>query len=77
MKNILSSIILGGIFLSVSAQSTQKPVESTVKKVTVFLNGAQITRQVENFPLTNGRNELVFKGISSNRPTKHPIKRGR
>ncbi|MBX7224456.1 MAG: mucoidy inhibitor MuiA family protein [Chitinophagales bacterium] len=66
MKNILSSIILGCIFLSVSAQSTQKPVESTIKKVTVFLNGAQITRQVENFPLTNGRNELVFKGISSN-----------
>ncbi|MFD2523137.1 DUF4139 domain-containing protein [Emticicia soli] len=43
------------------AQST--PVQSTVQQVTVFLNGAQITRSAK-ISLPIGKSELVFKGIS-------------
>ena len=40
-----------------------KPVKSTIKEVTVYLSGAQITRNA-NFNLVSGTNEIVFTGLS-------------
>lgn len=40
-------------------------VDSKIKNVTVFLSGAQISRTATT-PLSKGRNELLFKGISPN-----------
>jgi Domain of unknown function (DUF4139)/N-terminal domain of unknown function (DUF4140) len=45
-----------------SAQETQ-PVVSKIEKVTVFLNGAQVTRTA-SVPIKIGRTELIFQNLS-------------
>ena len=46
-------------------QNSSLAVDSKIKNVTVFLSGAQISRTATT-PLSKGRNELLFKGISPN-----------
>lgn len=46
-------------------QNSLLTVDSKIKNVTVFLSGAQISRTATT-PLSKGRNELLFKGISPN-----------
>ena len=46
-------------------QNSSLTVDSKIKNVTVFLSGAQISRTATT-PLSKGRNELLFKGISPN-----------
>ncbi len=42
-----------------------QPVETVIEKVTVFLNGAQVTRKGKT-ALPSGRSMLIFKQISPN-----------
>ncbi len=50
--------------LPCAAQDTTLPVNSTIKHVTVFLDGAQVTRQ-GNADLPKGVSVLVFKSLSA------------
>lgn len=54
-------LILSGVFIAQAEE--QKEVNSKVKAVTVFTNGAQVTRS-GNFQLPIGVTELVFEGVS-------------
>ena len=45
------------------AQQEPKVLNSSIEQVIVFVNGAQIIRKAQ-ISLTNGKNELVFRGIS-------------
>lgn len=47
------------------AQAKQQPVSSTIQHVTVFFNGAQVMRAA-NAPLSTGKTELIFKGLTPN-----------
>ncbi len=51
------------LFASALAQSKEKEVNTEIKAVTVFLNGAQITRSGK-VDLVNGTNEIVLTGLS-------------
>ena len=46
-----------------SAQSSQRNVESKVTKVTVFRDGAQVTRTA-HANVSAGKSDLVFTGVS-------------
>ncbi|MCX6351284.1 MAG: DUF4140 domain-containing protein, partial [Bacteroidetes bacterium] len=61
-KLILSALILTTFFQKGFASGT--PINSDIKEVTVFLHGAQVTRQAQ-FSLTAGTSELVFEGLSN------------
>src|SRR5262245_32399588 len=61
MKIICTLLFCAASILS-SAQDDQK-VKSTIKQVTVFLEGAQVTRQA-NVPLKSGTTTVVLTGIS-------------
>jgi len=63
MKRIFISLSIIFSVFSLFAQ-TQKDVKSTVKEVTIFTNGAQVTRSA-NINLQAGTSELVFSGISA------------
>lgn len=58
-KKILYLLIAAPLF----SIGQVKNVESTIQNVTVFFNGAQISRTAST-PLSIGRTELVFKNIS-------------
>ena len=64
MKKSLIALL---IFLSINsyASDTEKEVKSTVKNVTVFLSGAQVTR-TGNISVAKGRSVLLFNNISPN-----------
>lgn len=62
MKTI-AVIIVWLATLQVAAQ-TSRPVNSTITDVTVFLNRAQVTRQVKT-QLAQGKTELVVAGLTS------------
>jgi len=62
MKSI-STIFLLIVSQAIIAQTASKQVESKVTRVTVFPEGAQVTR-VGQSTVTPGRSELVFGGIS-------------
>ena len=51
------------------AQAKQQPVSSTIQHVTVFFNGAQVMRAA-NAPLSTGKTELIFKGLTPNMDAK-------
>lgn len=53
------------IVQTIFGQNSSLAVDSKIKNVTVFLSGAQISRTATT-PLSKGRNELLFKGISPN-----------
>ena len=63
MKKTISllSLVLMSIF---SFAQTELPVESDIKNVTVYQQGAEITRQAE-IDLQEGKTTLIFNGLSS------------
>lgn len=52
-----------------------KTLNSTIERVTVFFSGAQVTRTAST-PLSTGRSELVFKGLTPNLDTRSVQVRG-
>jgi hypothetical protein len=70
MKNILpfySLLLFTSLLISsyATAQIKKQTVESGIDKVTVFINGAQVTRTAK-VNLQTGTTELLFAGISPN-----------
>jgi len=63
MKKILSSIMIIAI-ASTCFATTKTTINSKIKNVTVFLNGAQVFRKA-NTTLKKGVTEIVFDSISS------------
>lgn len=63
MKTILLLIAIV-IFSTASAQETKKQVDSKIDNVTVFLNGAQVTR-IATVTVAKGSSELVFHDVST------------
>lgn len=60
-------VILAGIFLlgsSMSYGQTDKPVESTIKDITVFLARAQVAREVKT-RIEPGKTNLVIHGLAA------------
>jgi len=63
MKTILLPIAIA-LFATASAQETKKQVDSKIDNVTVFLNGAQVTRTA-TVSVAKGSSELVFHDVST------------
>jgi uncharacterized protein (TIGR02231 family) len=63
MKTILLSISIA-LFAAASAQETKKPVDSKIDNVTVFLNGAQVSRKA-TVQIPKGTTDLVFHDVST------------
>lgn len=63
MRRIYNTILLICVCMSVFAQTSPKEVNSKIEKVTVFLNGAQVSRSAQT-SLTAGETELIFKGLA-------------
>lgn len=63
MKNLIVSSILIMISATVFGQ-VEKPVESKIVEVTVFLNKAQVTRELKT-RLETGKTSLVLTGLTS------------
>ncbi len=63
MKNLLC-LIIALVPTLLFAQDKEKIADSRIEKVTVFFEGAQITRQA-SVQLDEGSNRLVVKGLSS------------
>ena len=63
MKKILLPIAIV-LFATASAQETKKQVDSKIDNVTVFLNGAQVTRTT-TVSVAKGTTELVFHDVST------------
>lgn len=61
MKKIITGILL--TIVSAVFASNDKPVKSTVKNVTVFLQGAQVYRTA-NINLSPGVSDLIFENVS-------------
>jgi TonB-dependent SusC/RagA subfamily outer membrane receptor len=59
MKNTVILFLLAPLFLL----SNELKIPSKIKEVTVYLNGAQITRTA-SCPLQEGANEVIFTGLS-------------
>lgn len=65
MKSFFGIFIIYLISFNVSAQQEQKiKTISSIKEVTVFLSGAQISRSTANIDIPKGVNYLVFEGVS-------------
>ncbi|MDP4226775.1 MAG: DUF4140 domain-containing protein, partial [Bacteroidota bacterium] len=64
MKNfiliVLALVIATGLF---AQAPSKKEVETKIDKVTIFLNGAQVSRKA-NIHLVKGKTEYVLKGLS-------------
>ena len=73
MKKNFAFIVL--LFLGQVLLAQPKLLNSTIEKVTVFFNGAQITRSA-NTPLSIGKSEIVFKGLTPNLDTRSVQVRG-
>jgi Domain of unknown function (DUF4139)/N-terminal domain of unknown function (DUF4140) len=73
MKKNIS--LLAFLFLGISLFAQSKSLNSTIEKVTVFFSGAQISRTVTT-PLSMGKSELVFKGLTANLDTRSVQVRG-
>src|SRR6187455_199189 len=63
MKKLFVSFILILISVALFGQN-EKPVESKITEVTVFLNKAQVTREAKT-RLENGKFNLVLSGLTS------------
>ncbi|MEO1050457.1 MAG: mucoidy inhibitor MuiA family protein [Bacteroidota bacterium] len=63
MKAIFTTILLSVAF-SIQANDNEKEVKSTIKEVTVYLKGAQITRTA-SANIASGTSILVFKDVSA------------
>lgn len=64
MKRISLILVLFGLVLSAMAQ-TEKQVDSKISRVTVFLNRAQVTRELKT-RVEAGRTNLVLSGLTAN-----------
>ena len=73
MKN--SFITLALLFIGHNLWAQTKSLNSSIEKVTVFFNGAQVSRS-SNTPLSIGRSELVFKGLTPSLDTRSVQVRG-
>jgi uncharacterized protein (TIGR02231 family) len=62
-QRILILLIILSIFSLANAQPEEKEVETEIKNVTVFLNGAQIFREGDTY-LKKGMYEIVFDDLS-------------
>lgn len=69
------SIFIAFVFLGHILLAQPKPLNSTIEKVTVFFNGAQVSRSAST-PLSMGRSEIVFKGLTPNLDTRSVQVRG-
>lgn len=65
MKKITTVFIAFLCVLSLFAEDQEKDIESKIEKVTVFINGAQVTRTAKAV-ISNGKTLLKFTGISPN-----------
>jgi len=63
MRKTITLLLLGLISIASIAQN-EKVVESEIKKVTVYQEGAEITRQAK-IDLQKGKSVLIFNGLSS------------
>lgn len=63
MKRFCLLLIVVALPILTSASDNEQPVESSIEEVTVFRNGAQLTRQA-TVTLSPGRNEILLKGLS-------------
>ncbi|SEJ50280.1 conserved hypothetical protein [Dyadobacter sp. SG02] len=66
MRLLFLSTLISAFFVSlgqVNAQKTQI-VNSTIKQVTIYRNGAEVTRDI-SVSLDEGTHELIFKGLSA------------
>lgn len=68
-------IFIGFVFLGHILSAQSKPLNSKIEKVTVFFNGAQISRSAST-PLSTGRSEIIFKGLTPNLDTRSVQVRG-
>ncbi len=64
MKNIFTALLLAAITLAAGAQDNEVELNSRIKRVTVFLEGAQVTRQ-STVNLRPGVSILKLTGISN------------
>lgn len=64
MKRISLILVLFGLMLSAVAQ-TEKQVDSKISRVTVFLNRAQVTRELKT-RVEAGRTNLILSGLTAN-----------
>jgi hypothetical protein len=69
------SIFIAFVFLGHILSAQSKPLNSTIEKVTVFFNGAQVSRSAST-PLSMGKSEIVFKGLTPNLDTRSVQVRG-
>ena len=65
MPNFLPSVILWIAAFKIVSASEPKPLTSKIENVTVFLNGAQVSRTAAT-TLSPGTTYLVFNGVSAN-----------
>ncbi len=63
MKKVFLNLIITFFALQLSAQIQPKETNSKIEKVTVFLNGAQVSRSAQT-NLSAGETELIFKGLA-------------
>ncbi|WKZ59004.1 MAG: DUF4139 domain-containing protein [Cyclobacteriaceae bacterium] len=64
MKRISLILVLIGLMLFAEAQ-TEKQVDSKISRVTVFLNRAQVTRELKT-RVEAGRTNLILSGLTAN-----------
>jgi len=57
-------VLIAGLFSSLVYAQTERSIDSEIKKVIVYQQGALITREAK-CSLTKGKTTLVFKGLSS------------
>lgn len=65
MKKLTLSLFAVLLFLGLKAEDQNIVIESEIKEATVFMRGAQITREAKKF-LTPGTYFLVFDGLTMN-----------
>ena len=66
MNKILITLFLSSFSLLAAAQSEEKiKASSSIKEVTVFLSGAQISRVSNNTDIPKGVSYVVFEGVSA------------
>lgn len=68
-------ILIALTFVAHLIWAQPKPLNSSIERVTVFFSGAQVTRTAST-PLSTGRSELIFKGLTPNLDTRSVQVRG-
>jgi hypothetical protein len=63
MKSLITIILFGAIGLKVSAQGPLLELKTSIDKVTLYFEGAQVTRS-GSLSLPEGRSEVVVRNLS-------------